>query len=170
MRMARRSLKVQGLVNFPVHTESTNEGGMFVRLWAVARKNCGLCCGTATTEMVDGLFLGTDTTKAQLEKNETRMAKEWALPITNAKDVTRLDKLQKKLDRAVFDQFVHEDEQHRRWSCALAGSILMGSTGWSNGNFICTYEDLNDAGKQLYHFFKSQYPHCDLHLLTFLDT
>lgn len=170
MKMARRSTKVQGMVNFPVHTENSNEGGMFVRLWAVARKNSGLCCGTATTELVDGVFLGTDTTKALKEKNDAIMAAEWEKPIKNAKQVTRLDKLQRKLDAQVYDHFVYKDEQHRTWSCGLAASVLLGSTGWSNGSFICTYEDLNDAGKQLYHFFKSQYPHCELHLLTFLDT
>ena len=170
MRMARRSKKVHGLVNFPVNTESTNEGGMFVRLWAVARKNSGLCCGTETTELVDGLLLGTDTTKKLQAQHAEMLAIEWGKPIKNVKQVTRLTKLEKKLDKKVFGQFVYQDQQERRWSCGLAASVLMGSTGWSNGNFICTPEDLNEAGKQFYDLFKSQYPHCDLHLLTFLDT
>ena len=170
MRMARRSTQIHGMVNFPVNTESSNEGGMFVRLWAIPRKNGGLCCGTETTELVDATFLGTDTTKKLQEKHAALLVIKWAKPITNVKDVERLDKLERKLNGKVFDQFLYEDEQKRRWSCGLVASVLMGSTGWSNGNFICTYQDLNETGKQFYDLFKSQYPHCDLHLLTFLDT
>lgn len=170
MRMARRSTKIHGMVNFPVNTENSNEGGMFVRLWVVPRKNGGLCCGTETTELVDATFLGTDTTKKLQEKHAALLTAEWGKPSRNVKQVTRLLKLEKKLDSKVFDQFVYQDKQERRWSCGLAASVLMGSTGWSNGNFICTPEDLNETGKQFYDLFKSQYPHCDLHLLTFLDT
>ena len=169
MRMARRTQKVHGLVNFPVETESTNEGGMYVRLWAIAKGNSGLCCGTANTELVDDVFLGTDTTKDLLAKNAAIVAAEWEKPIKNAKQLTRLTNLEKKLDNKVFGQFLYKAEKGS-WSCGLVASVLMGSTGWSNGNFICTYQDLNEDGKKLYDLFKSQYPHCKLHLLTFLDT
>lgn len=168
--MARRSKKVHGLVDFPVDTESTNEGGMFVRLWAVASKNVGLCSGTATTELVDGLLLGTDTTRKKLAKNEALREKAWEQPLTNPKKIVRLLRMEEKRQTKVFSQFFHKDEKNERWSTALAGSMLMGSTGWSHGSFICTYENLNAKGKEFYDLFKSQYPGCKLHLLTFLDT
>ena len=170
MRMARRSKKVHGMVDFPVHTESTNEGGMFVRLWAVPYRNAGLCCGTDTNEWVGEIFLGTDTTKNQLAANEVLLAAEWSKPIKTSKHIERLSKMEKKLYHKVFDPFVQEDKHGVRWSVPLVGSVLMGSTGWSDGNFICTYENLNEKGKMFYDLFKSQYPDCKLHLLTFLDT
>lgn len=170
MRMARRSNKIHGLVNFPVHTESTNEGGMFVRLWAVASKNVGLCCGTATTELVDGLLVGTDTTRKKLATNEAFLANEWEKTLTNPKKIMRLVRMEGKLQTKLFSQFFYKNKNNERWSTALAGSMLMGSTGWSHGSFICTYENLNAKGKEFYDLFKSQYPGCKLHLLTFLDT
>ena len=170
MRMARRTKKIQGMVNFPVSNEGTQEGGMYVRLWAVPKNGGGLCHGTETAELLDSVFIGSDTVKEKIVANRARMEQEWLVPIGSVERVDELDALEKELDRQTTGQFFHETQERVRWSLPLAASVMMGSTGWSSGDFICTYDDLNDAGKQLYHFFKANYPHCNLHLLTFLDT
>lgn len=169
MRMARRTNNIHGMVNFPVHTPSTQEGGMYVRLWAVPRKGGGLCAGTEAAELLDSVFVGADTIKEQQSINRARMEQEWLVPIDSVERVNELDKLEKELDAQTTGSFFHETPERTRWSLPLSASVILGSTGWS-GDFICTYEDLNDAGKQLYDFFKDNYSHCDLHLLTFLDT
>ena len=157
------------MVNFPVDTESTYEGGMYVRLWVMPRKNSGLCCGTSTSELVNDIFLGTDTTKKLKAKHDKISVAKWAMAI-QAKDISRATRLDQKLEQKILNKFVSRDESKRYWSHSLAASVLMGSTGWSNSEFTCTYEHLNKKGRAMYDLFKSQYSDCDLHLLTFLDT
>lgn len=169
MRMARRTTEIHGMVNFPVSTPGTQEGGMYVRLWAVPKDGGGLCHGTETAELLDSVFVGADTIQVQQTINRARMEQEWLTPVDSVERMNELDNLEKELDAQTTGKFYHETPERTRWSLPLAASVMLGSTGWS-GDFICTYEDLNDRGKQLYDFFKAHYSHCDLHLLTFLDT
>lgn len=50
-------------------------------------------------------------------------------------------------------------------------AMTLGSTGWSSGYWICTYDDLTDEGKSLYDRIKTLYGDCGrLILQTWLDT
>lgn len=50
--------------------------------------------------------------------------------------------------------------------------MTLGSTGWSDGEWICRYEDLTQEGKALYDLVRKLYdkPGCQLILQTYLDT
>lgn len=48
-------------------------------------------------------------------------------------------------------------------------AMTIGATGWSN-QWVCTFDDLTQEGKELVEMAKRLYPNGDVRLLTFLDT
>jgi hypothetical protein len=164
--MNRRSLDIEGMVNFPVSFETnSNEGGMFVRLWVSDDhlkfdKQYGVCSGTHFCYEIQESFIGTDTTK--------KLRKEYDnLYIGSSKEEYKVFlKEEAELIKKMRDPFVTFDG----YTKILIADILLGSTGWSNGNFVATYEDLTIGGHAIYDMMKTTYPKAKLYLVTFLDT
>lgn len=163
--MNRRSLDVEGCVKFPTHLPSSGEGGMLVKLWVIDRqdfeKAYGVCAGVNVADVVTESFLGTD--RSQPPKDDL---------YENYQEYSDVEFLAK--DRAYR-------EAHKTWQESfydyesgnvggLLASVVLGSTGWSNSEFLCTYEDLSAEGKVLYDCLTKLYPNAELHLATFLDT
>lgn len=147
MSLYRRRPIVEGCVNFPVDDErytDTKEGGMFVRL-VVEDYDLVVCAGGYQQIEYDEVLVGTD-----------------------------------KGDE-IFEHFPHMEDKEtstrrRLVSVDYACIITLGSTGWSGWNeeenrtFICTYEDLTESGKELYHMIRRLYPNGTIVLQTWLDT
>lgn len=53
---------------------------------------------------------------------------------------------------------------------SLLATIVIGATGWSNGSWYCTFNDLTAEGLLLVSAIRDLYPGCAVKLLTFLDT
>lgn len=66
--------------------------------------------------------------------------------------------------------FTDHEERYNEHSVPLLANILLGSTGWSSGDFIATFADLTAEGKQLYTQMQKIYPNATFALMTFLDT
>ena len=163
--MNRRSLDIEGWVNFPVHLPSSGEGGMLVKLWVIDRRPFedayGVCTGVHVIDQCSESFMGTDT--EDWPENFPEERDDWTPEAYSAE----MDRLQAKRDEWLERFFTGE---YHEQSIPLLASIVMGSTGWSNGEFRCKYEDLTPEGQALYASMKALYPKAELVLLTFLDT
>lgn len=159
-KTGRRSLETKGFVNFPLHLKSTQEGGMFVKMWVMEKEDApfhGVCSGTTLYEVIQESLRGSDKYKAP--DLDEFMKKD------NNLDVDAYDKAWSDF----IYKFKTEITDGVEVSAPLLASVLMGSTGWS-GDFLCTYEDLSPEGKELYDHFKKMYPQAEIHLVTFIDT
>lgn len=152
------------MVNFPVERPSDQQGGMFVKLWVVPTVNYGLCSGVCMQEEVGEVFCGTDVIAPAIAAKEARLSKAWNTKHMTVQRMDKLLKLEQELDKKTHGRLVRDG-----LTVPLAASLVMGSTGWS-GDFLCSYQDLNEQGKALYDNIKILYPQCTLHLATFLDT
>jgi len=151
----RRTSAVSGFVNFPVNDPdlpSDGQGGMFVRLVvydAKADKNYydkwGCCCGGTQSFIYDECYIGDDHSDE------------------NCNDQTEED---------FHFPWLHLVEEHpakhrsREYLCIMT----IGSTGWSNTEWTCTYDSLTEKGKSLYKLIQELYPGCKIFLQTWLDT
>lgn len=167
--MERRSKHVVGMVNFPVDSEeytSTNEGGMFVQLWCVEaeRFSCGVCCGYGSVyDMMSAELVGTDEEVNTDNFHEIESGKdpmEWEQSFA--------------LEEKLFPR-IRQEGEHQYLSQELLACVNLGSTGWSgsdkNHNYWrCRYDDLNEAGKNIYDSLKNSYPKAKIILVTWLDT
>lgn len=143
---------------------------MYVRLWLVPIASAGVCLGAGTFEQINEVFIGSDTTKETIEKHRVRLDKKFAAYASQDKNPTKLFELEQAFDKSIAAHYFQKAFNGALYSVELVASVLLGSTGWSQGDFICTYKDLTDSGKALYDLLKTQHPHCTLHILTFLDT
>ena len=169
MELARRSSLQHGMVHFPVDKyPSTREGGMFVRLWVVPNESYGLCAGVCSVELISEVFLGTDVLGPQMDADAQTIATAWEQPMHSVKDLDKVLALEKELDAKTRGTLVSPSSVGD--IAEVVCSITMGSTGWSNGEWRCTYDDLSTEGKALYDSIRKLYPTCTLHLATFLDT
>ncbi len=194
--MNRRELIQSGMVNFPMSAETnTHEGGMYVRLYVMDTDDgIGECCGTNIFEEFQGVFVGSDITKAAQIAAEAVISERWfvedasieAKPYADrsveelaemSKAYEDLFEMEKTLLRDANRDVVHTCDEHGYLtSHALVANILMGSTGWSGSNkpgetyFICEYQDLTSDGKAVYDMMQKAYPTCKLALMTRLDT
>ena len=186
--MHRRDLVQSGMVNFPMSAETnTHEGGMFVRLFVMdTNEGIGECCGTATFETFQEVFVGSDITKAAQAAAQLETERDWAFedlpgyedymsPEEASKILTiKYESEIQRMEDAKQDVCMFVDGYPR--SHALVANLLMGSTGWSGSNvpgetyFICEYKDLTAEGKNIYDMMQNAYPECKLALMTFLDT
>jgi hypothetical protein len=162
--MKRRSKAVEGCVNFPIDNDSTNEGGMLVKLWVIDRQAFddayGVCCGVSVFDHASETFLGTD------KEGYPDDSYVWTGDLTP-------EGFTKAHDQSIAEQKAWLEKfftgEHHEASVPLLAAIVMGSTGWS-GDFICRYDDLNEDGKSIYNSMQKLYPKAELHLMTFLDT
>jgi len=177
----RRTNAVAGFVNFPLHLPSTQEGGVFVRLVVIDReadKNISNkwmpCCGGEQSFTYDEVLLGDDLSDLRYPSNvangESWMSQEneWRARDEQIKK-TRLKYFPRMLLEWERDDG-HPDYHTRDRSRPFLAIVTMGATGWSYNQWVCTYDDLTDRGKELYNSLKALYAGAELRLLTFLDT
>jgi hypothetical protein len=168
MTLHRRSNNISGYVNFPVESTefiSSCEGGLFVELWVIpeTNKEWMMCCGGygISTQYCESL-VGTDKTRNSDNSREMN------------KDPTIGQKF--KLEEELFPYIRDNNNTDQYNSISLYACVLLGSTGWSGRNnrrgmWRCTFDDLNDEGKQLYKMLERLYGvHAKLSLVTWLDT
>ena len=152
--MARRTKNSYGWVKFPINTPSSNEGGVFVKLWVIEPDDVQyqVCCGGQVFDCVQEVFLGSDkSARPELESC-----------------AGSLDELQDYSDR--LNEWKDKFFDPETGNTSVLASVLLGSTGWSSSNWLCTYDDLTEEGKSLYNSLAALYPEAELHIVTFLDT
>lgn len=181
-RTRRRTNAVSGFVNFPVDNPdlpSDGQGGMFVRLVVYDRKadedyynRWVCCCGGSQNFHYDECYIRDD---ASLKKHN-ELSKEEVILAELASPEKYFEAVIEKQDDPTNERFhfpwLHLDEEtsHRYESRSYLCIMTIGSTGWSNVEWTCTYEDLTEKGKTLYNLLQELYPDCELYLQTWLDT
>lgn len=170
--MHRRVNIQSGHVDFPMHLESSREGGMFVRLWVIDTTNgVGECCGTHIFHEIQETFIGSDITKTKQTEAAKKIEKIWDETFhTNEKLMAAFDEERRLLAESTQEILCWNDQDSTKTSLPLLADILMGSTGWSDSEFICEYKDLTELGKEMYITISAMYPQCKVALVTFLDT
>lgn len=140
----RRTDAVVGYVNFPMdRIPSTNEGGCFVRL--------------VVLDVAD-------------------LTEKW-MPCCGGYQYFRYDEC-----FLGDDQYVPPEGKDAAWkyypelgrgrgqSVRVLAVLTIGATGWSSGEWRCTYADLTPEGKALYDNLQNLYHGREVRLLTYLDT
>ena len=170
--MHRRVNIQSGHVHFPMHLESSREGGMFVRLWVIdTADGVGECCSTHIFHEIHESFIGSDITKQKQVKAAKKIQEIWDQHLdTNEKLLAVVDEERRLLAESTQEILFRNDQDSTKTSLPLVADILMGSTGWSNSEFICEYKDLTELGKAMYNTISAMYPQCKVALVTFLDT
>lgn len=163
--MNRRSNDVEGEVYFPINDmENTMEGGMFVKLWVIPPKDHeGVCCGTFVYDVLTEVFVGTDIDSFPEFPEEWPSEPERMTEMIIENEIDRKDYLQKYWS-------VEEDDFGLTTSIPLLASVMLGSTGWSNGEWRATIKDLSFKAQELMGLFQEMYPTAELRIITFLDT
>jgi len=150
----RRTDAVVGYVNFPMdRIESTKEGGCFVRLVVLDVADYDErwvpCCGGYQYFNYDECFLGDD---------------QYVSPTTPSEGNDEVDVWKYYPD--LYNEVVEGQWQ----SVRVLAVLTIGATGWSSGEWRCTYADLTPEGKALYDSLQNLYPGREVRLLTYLDT
>ena len=162
----RRTDAVVGYVNFPMdRIPSTNEGGCFVRLVvldvAESDEKWMPCCGGYQRFYYDECFLGDDL-YVPTPPPENESPEELQQYFARRDE----DRLKRELK-----YYPYIDSGAREWeSTWVLAALTIGATGWSSGEWRCTYEDLTDEGKAIYDSMQNLYPGREVRLLTYLDT
>ena len=161
-----------GFVNFPIDKyENTREGGVFVRL--VVMDTVGAtgyskaflpCCGGYNQFSMDECFLGDDLLDRSYPADDAS-CESWS----------ERDAMLAKCTERYFPNLDCEDKEspvyHRRYlSDGFLWVMTLGATGWSSGEWLCTFDDLTPEGTALVESLRRLYPGCEVRLLTFLDT
>lgn len=171
--MEWRSKKTSGWVNFPLKTsdlEDSMEGGLIVKLVVCGNpafdKKFGLCCGVAVYDVLEEALIADDCRPYPADR-----------PTETIEDVEAFYDERRKWLAYHYPRVSSESADTENYvSRRYLASIVLGATDWSGINpdtglyWGCTYDDLTEEGKALYHQIQALYPGCDLHLLTFLDT
>lgn len=172
--MTQASVDVSGVVNFPVHSDewvNTREGGTVVKLVVCNRpgndSSFTQCAGVGVFDYLCLVLVGDDKR-----------------PRPSA---DRLDNLA-AVDAAVVAEYEWEayhfpsnnnaeaDARIRLLSRDYLAVMVLGSTAWTGyhvthgGEWLCRFQDLTEQGQAMYKMMEAQYPGCDIHLLTFIDT
>jgi hypothetical protein len=172
--MNRRSRDVKGLVNFPIdQLPSSGEGGMYVLLVAMdpTERNLPVSCGGYVYHVFDETFMGSDRKqRAEFPPFEEGLSREETLSRWRG-----YEQANKDLESFYYPSIHAPDNKdyssyERYLSTGYLAAINMGSTGWSSGDWLCSYEDLTEEGKVLYNLVAKIYPGSELHLQTWLDT
>jgi len=176
--MNRRENIQTGFVKFPLHEESSNEGGMYVELVVTdesTQENSWMeCCGGGVyTNYSESLvFIDTQAEKIELEHSTLDAV---CTPDCTDNDVfndglRKAEELGYEWKESLFPNIRDRTSNYRYLSKQFLAAITMGSTGWS-GEFRCTYDNLTDEGKTLYDSIQKLYAgKGKLHLITWLDT
>ena len=163
----RRTDAVVGYVNFPIgRIESTNEGGCFVRLVVLDVpdyvERWVPCCGGYQYFHYDECFLGDDQYDPTPEPEPVNESPEEWMQYFKRRYA---DRRQRNL------KYYPYADSAREWqSTAVLAVLTIGATGWSSGEWRCTYADLTPEGKALYDNLQNLYPGREVRLLTYLDT
>jgi len=170
--MNRRNKKaISGFVKFPTDKmESTGEGGTFVRLVVVPNEseNNGFmqCAGGYNHIIFDESYLGDDFDE---ELPNIDISSLSTVEFINY-SVKETDHYKNKIKKH-FPNFYNESSPDKLVSIPYLAIVTIGSTGWSNGEWICTYNDLTDGGKNLYHLLENLYKDTGkIHIQTWIDT
>ena len=136
------------------------EGGTFVRLVVIPEdEDLPVCCGGFCNILKDEVLLGDDSEDAFDVEKFIEIGDE-KFPMVYRYDVRHFPKQEKEYPTNIVESI----------SVNYLAVILLGSTGWNNSDWICTYQDLTDTGKLLYADIQKLYPHSKLYLQTWLDT
>lgn len=175
--MKRRENVANGYVNFPMFDpqyKNSNEGGMIVKLVVFNESdvddddNFELCTGVYVNDFLTESFVGCDSEGIP----------RW----DDREDFIVYSKRVEEIEERFFPNMniEYSDTAFNMAKYAMRPSLcslVIGNTGWSGWNTIddvywkCSYNDLTDAGKDLYSYIQKLYgPKASLHLLTFLDT
>ena len=144
---------------------STNEGGCFVRLVVLdvadLTEKWMPCSGGYQRFYYDECFLGDDLyVPTSPPENES--------PEELQQYFARRDEDRLKRD---LKYYPYIDSGAREWeSTWVLAALTIGATGWSSGEWRCTYEDLTPEGKAIYDSMQRLYPGREVRLLTYLDT
>ena len=169
---------ISGFVNFPVDKfPSTGEGGMFVRLVVIPNNDDEnefmQCCGGYQVVLFDETLIEDDETCKIPEPEEpdydNASREELVDYITATTQRMNLvyDKHFPRWNEQSFDDFKID----KYMSIEYLAIITIGSTGWSNADWVCTYEDLTEDGKKLYNMISKLYEGTGkVCLQTWLDT
>lgn len=163
----RRTDAVVGYVNFPMHRIAcTGEGGCFVRLVVLDVEDYAdkwmPCSGGYQRFYYDECFLGDDLYE------ELPMPPADENPKKMMEYFRDLDEARRARDKKYYPRI---DRGFREWeSISVLAAMTIGATGWSSGEWRCTYEDLTDEGKALYDSLQRLYAGRQVRLLTYLDT
>lgn len=161
----RRTDAVVGYVNFPIdRIESTKEGGCFVRLVVLdvedRTEKWMPCCGGYQYFHYDECFLGDDQyvpTPGPVNESPEELTRYFE----------RRDAERRQRD---LKYYPYPDSAREWQSTAVLAALTIGATGWSSGEWRCTYEDLTPEGKALYDSLQNLYLGREVRLLTYLDT
>jgi hypothetical protein len=132
--------------------ENTGEGGMFVRL-VVEDEDFMVCCGGTSYIIYDECFVGSDVTSDVSNEGfdaAIKLEEEYMFP--------------------------HAEDVYKNISTSYICCMTIASTGASyydddkERNWICTFDDLTDEGKELYKQIQQLYPKGVITLQTWLDT
>lgn len=180
-RSRRRTNAVSGFVNFPVNNPdlpSDRQGGMFVRLVVHDTKReanfydkWACCCGGTQSFIYDECYIGDDHSILGVEETKKleKLEKEDPLEFGYMLQTFETDFRNEGFHFPWF-HLSEEETTNKHASREYLCILTIGSTGWSNVDWTCTYEDLTEKGKMLYKLLQELYPGCDLYLQTWLDT
>jgi hypothetical protein len=150
MALNRRSNDTSGYVNWPTHLVNDGQGGMFVRL-VVEDDAFMVCCGGYSVIFRDECFVGSDI-------------------------LTKVENFDLALEAEEKYIFPHAEDEYQDYSGNYICCMAIASTGASyyddgkERNWICTFDDLTDEGKDLYKKIQQLYPKGTITLQTWLDT
>ena len=165
----RRTDAVVGYVNFPMHRiPCTGEGGCFVRLVVLDVEDYAdkwmPCSGGYQYFHYDECFLGDD-----LYTPTPPPPKGSKLKVL-MKYYQDLDEERRARDEKYYPDLYNEGKTGQWQSVRVLAAMTIGATGWSSGEWRCTYEDLTDEGKAICDSMQRLYPGREVRLLTYLDT
>jgi len=176
----RRTNAVSGWVNFPINDPnlpSTKEGGMVVKLVVIdpdeEEDSFPVCCGGSVFDIQGDPQTGDDQ-RPRPEYNITEFTnEEWEKPEVREYSYQEMLTYQEALaewQEYHFPNTKYEGTVYQYTSRGYLAAIVLGTTGWSSGDWYCKHEDLTPEGKALYATLQYLYPKGKIHLLTYLDT
>lgn len=171
----RRTDAQRGWVNFPVdRLPSSNEGGMYVQL-VVAPRRIGLidedewmlCCSSLPGVMLSECLIhdGVHETPEVPEPAKDAPLEVW-------KEYSERLSAPSAHTAFHYPDYAGGGREIRDYeSIAYLAVITLGSTGWSSGEWRCTFADLTADGKRLHAAMQRLYgDRGEIYLMTWLDT
>ena len=159
--------KVTGCINFPIDdTRYSNTGasGTIVKLVVHddrEKDTFAVCSGSIVFDVMISLFVGDDKHLIQRGRLNGESEKHFQQVVQYHFPKSYNDDSSKRIEKYLSRPYL--------------ASIIMGSTDWYGWDesekryWKCTYDDLTEDGKALYHQIQNLYKGCNLSLITFLD-
>ncbi len=174
---ARRTTQQRGWVAFPTDRENSGEGGMYVQLVVVPHQRTDLeapwmlCCGSLPQVTLSECLIhdGVNQTPEVPEPPGDAPPEVWKEYIEKLCLPSAAVAFHYPRFATVLQGDLPGDSDYR--SIDYLAVITLGSTGWSNGEWHCTFADLTLDGKRLYSLMEALYAgKGDVYLMTWLDT